>query len=102
MSTDKVTEVRARATFGEYGLYCDDKLVALIADHHLFVKPTAVATGHSGESWLAPTYPGAKDYYRVPASRLTDPAWSAQFVQRTADALPVRVPQSRKPSAKPR
>ncbi|KAA8884049.1 TfoX/Sxy family protein [Nocardia colli] len=113
MSTDKATvagileqleplDVRARAMFGEYGLYCDDKLVALIADDHLFVKPTAVATGYADESWLAPPYPGAKDYYRVPAPRLADTAWLGEFVQRTAEVLPVRVPKSRKPSAKPR
>ncbi|WP_159080226.1 hypothetical protein [Nocardia suismassiliense] len=39
---------------------------------------------------------------RVPAEGAADPAWLGEFVQRTADVLPVRLPQFRKPSAKPR
>ncbi|MFF3224424.1 hypothetical protein ACFYV7_16645 [Nocardia suismassiliense] len=39
---------------------------------------------------------------RVPAEGPADSAWLGEFVQRTADVLPVRLPESRKPSAKPR
>ena len=31
----------ARRMFGEYGLYCDGTLVALVCDDQLFLKPTA-------------------------------------------------------------
>jgi DNA transformation protein len=30
----------AKKMFGEYGLYCDGKIVALICDDQLFIKPT--------------------------------------------------------------
>lgn len=30
----------ARKMFGEYALYCDDKVVALVCDNSLFVTPT--------------------------------------------------------------
>ena len=33
--------VSARKMFGEFALYCDGKLVALICDDRLFLKPTA-------------------------------------------------------------
>ena len=33
-------EITYRKMFGEYGLYCDGKIVALICDEQLFVKPT--------------------------------------------------------------
>ncbi len=33
-------EVTFKKMFGEYGLYCGDKIVALICDNQLFVKPT--------------------------------------------------------------
>ena len=36
-------DVRARAMFGEYGLYCDEKIVGLICGDVLFVKPTEVS-----------------------------------------------------------
>jgi TfoX/Sxy family transcriptional regulator of competence genes len=34
-------EVSARKMFGEYGIYCDGKMVASVCDDQLFVKPTA-------------------------------------------------------------
>ncbi|RJT43728.1 TfoX/Sxy family protein [Legionella taurinensis] len=32
--------VYAKKMFGEYAIYCDDKVVALVCDDQLFVKPT--------------------------------------------------------------
>ena len=64
--------VRARAMFGEYGLYCDEKFVALICDDTLFVKPTAISDQFFTDADLAPPYPGAKDHYAVPAALLED------------------------------
>ena len=32
--------VTARKMFGEYALYCDDRLVALVCEDKLFIKPT--------------------------------------------------------------
>ncbi|WP_405162295.1 hypothetical protein OG203_39340 [Nocardia sp. NBC_01499] len=36
------------------------------------------------------------------APRSADSTWLGEFVPRSADQLPVRVPKPRKPSAKPR
>ena len=64
--------VRARAMFGEYGLYCDEKFVALICDDTLFVKPTTISDQFFTDVDLAPPYPGAKNHYAVPAALLED------------------------------
>lgn len=32
--------VSAKKMFGEYGIYCGEKIVALVCDDQLFVKPT--------------------------------------------------------------
>jgi TfoX/Sxy family transcriptional regulator of competence genes len=90
--------VRARAMFGEYGLYCDEKIVALICDETLFVKPTAVAGAFTDDAWLAPPYTRAKDYFAVPGERLDDREWLQAFIRATADALPA--PKPKKPRAK--
>jgi TfoX/Sxy family transcriptional regulator of competence genes len=37
-------KVRARKMFGEYALYCNEKVVALICDDELYVKITACIT----------------------------------------------------------
>ncbi|MGH2617831.1 MAG: TfoX/Sxy family protein [Thermomicrobiales bacterium] len=80
--------VRARAMFGEYGVYCDEKFVALICDDTLFVKPTAVGEEMFPEAEMAPPYPGAKDHYVVSDDRLHDAAWVQTVIARTAEQLP--------------
>ena len=80
--------VRAKAMFGEYALYCDEKVVALICDDTLFVKPTAISGEFLDESALAPPYPRAKDHYAVPGDRLEDRQWLQAFIVRTAGVLP--------------
>ena len=81
--------VRAHAMFGEYGLYCDEKFVALICDDTLFVKPTAIAAEYFAEDEMGPPYPGAKDHYVVSEERLDDSDWLQAVIARTSDALPV-------------
>ena len=34
--------IRARKMFGEYALYCDDRVVALVCDDQIFVKITSL------------------------------------------------------------
>ena len=76
--------VRARAMFGEYGLYCDEKIVALICDDTLFVKPTAIPDELFTTADLAPPYPGAKDYYVVHADQLEDRDWLQNVIARVS------------------
>ena len=65
-------DVVAKKLFGEYAVYCDGKLVALICDDSLFVKPTAPGRQLLGEVTEAPPYPGAKPYLAIPADRWDD------------------------------
>ncbi|SEL76250.1 TfoX/Sxy family protein [Rhodococcus maanshanensis] len=91
-------DVRARAMFGEYGLYCDEKMVALICDDTVFVKPSGVSDAYLDAVSLAPPYPGAKDHLAIPQERLDDTDWLHEFIQRTADVLPA--PKKKKPKAR--
>jgi len=51
----------AKRMFGEYGLYCEGKLVALACDDQLFVKVTEAGRAWPGDAVeLAPAYPSAK------------------------------------------
>lgn len=53
----------AKAMFGEYAVYADGKVVALVCDDRLYVKVHAVTEPLSSECDLAPPYPGAKPHY---------------------------------------
>ena len=49
-----------RKMFGEFGIYCNGKIVALVCDDQLFIKPTSAGKKYAGAINEAPPYPGAK------------------------------------------
>ena len=83
-------EVRARKMFGEYALYCDDKVVALVCDDTLYIKITEPGREFVGAHYAegAP-YPGAKPRMRIAEDLLDDRHWLSELIRLTADALPV-------------
>jgi|SRR6185369_13538754 len=86
--------------FGEYALYVDSKVVALICDGQLFLKPTLEGQRFLGKVKEAPPYPGAKNYYLI-GSELDDPDRLNAVLQITADALPKPKPKVSKPRPAP-
>ena len=55
----------SRRMFGEYALYLGTKVVALVCDDVLYVKPTPGALALVRDPVMAPPYPGAKNYIRL-------------------------------------
>jgi TfoX/Sxy family transcriptional regulator of competence genes len=91
----------ARKMFGEYGLYLDGKLVALVCDDQLFIKPTPGGRAMGG-STDAPPYPGAKPSLRIDPSRWDDARWLADLIATTAKELPAAKPKAKGPSGRSR
>jgi len=89
-------DTRARKMFGEYALYYHEKLVALICDDQLFMKPTTETTAFAQECTEAPAYPGSKNYLLVPEEKWEDREWLTTFIQETAAALPLPKPKKQK------
>lgn len=73
--------------FGEYAVYCDAKVVALICDNQLFVKITKSGTEFVGSIKQAPPYKGAKDHFLI-EEKLEDRNWLAQLITVTNNDLP--------------
>jgi DNA transformation protein and related proteins len=93
-----VPGVRAGKMFGEYALYCGDKVVALVCDDRLFVKitePGKVLVGRRYAEGFA--YPGAKASMLIGAEDLEDSDRLAELIRATATALPA--PKPKKPKA---
>ena len=90
-------EVSFRKMFGEYAVYCDSKVVALVCDDRLYVKQTAAGRAFIGDVVEAPPYDGAKPYFLI-EDRLDDRTWMANLVRLTAEELPA--PKPKKPKAK--
>lgn len=91
----KAGDVRARKMFGEYALYCDEKVVGLVCDNQLLLKPTAAGKKILGSPVEAPPYPGAKDYYLISDDLIEDRDELAALVRATADEVPLRKPKKR-------
>lgn len=83
-----VGDIRVRKMFGDYALYCDNKVVGLICNDELFIKYTdsgkRIAAGKYVEGRA---YPGAKPSMNVSES-LDDKEFITTLVRVTADSLP--------------
>lgn len=88
----------SRRMLGEYVLYLDGKVVALVCDDQLFLKPTAQGRTVLGAVSLAPPYPGAKGYFLL-ADELEDTERLREALLVTGRALPEPKPKRAKRSA---
>ena len=89
--------VRAQKMFGEYALYLDGKVIALVCDDQLFVKITEsgqVFVGDRYEEGLP--YKGAKPWILIPEELFDDRPWLSELVRITAEALPLPKPKKKK------
>lgn len=83
--------------FGEYALYCDGKVVALVCDNTLFVKITAPGKFFVGENYQeGPPYPGAKPYLIIDSAEIEDTDWLTELIQITTEHLPAPKPKKQK------
>ena len=87
-----VGEITAKKMFGEYGVYADGKLFALICDNNLFVKPTNAGRQFIGEVKEAPPYPGAKPSFLID-DKIEDRDWLSELIRITVEELPMPKPK---------
>lgn len=79
--------ISARKMFGEFAIYCGEKVVALVCDNQLFVKPTTGGKTLLGDPAEAPPYPGAKPHFLIDDG-LDDRETLSQLITITARELP--------------
>lgn len=89
-------EVSVKAMFGEYGVYCDGKFVALVCDDQFYIKPTDAGHTFAPDLPLGTPYPNAKPHPRVDGDLLEDADWISDLVRLTSNALPTPRPRKRK------
>lgn len=90
----EVGDVRARKMFGEYALYCENKVVALVCDDELFVKITEPGKKFAGKHYEEGfAYKGAKASMHISGDLLEDRKFICSLITITAKALPVPKPK---------
>ncbi len=88
--------IRSKKMFGEYAIYCDEKIVALACDDMLYIKPTDAGREFLDETHEAPPYPGAKNYLKVPEEKWEDREWLTELISQTAASLPLPKPTQKR------
>jgi hypothetical protein len=91
-------DVRARAMFGGYCLYCDNKPVALVCGETLYLKITAASDGRGLREDEA--YEGSRPHRVVGPDLIGKPEELQALVQATADELPLPKPKRPRASAR--
>ena len=81
--------------FGEYGVYSNGKIFALVCDNQLFIKPTAAGRDFIGEVVEAPPYPGAKLYFLI-EDQIENREWLNELIRVTVAELPEPKPKKKK------
>jgi TfoX/Sxy family transcriptional regulator of competence genes len=88
--------VRARKMFGDYALYCDEKVVGLVCENQLFIKYTVVGKKFAeGKYTPGFAYKGARESMNV-TDGIDDRDFITTLVRYTADALPIPKPKKKK------
>jgi TfoX/Sxy family transcriptional regulator of competence genes len=80
--------------FGEYGIYCDARIIGLICDNQFFLKITERGRALLPEVNEAPAYPGSKPYFVIDA--LEDKEALSAAVRAAYDELPAPKPKKKK------
>ena len=86
----KAGEVCARKMFGDYALYCDNKVVGLICDDCLYLKPLCPLEPllHDEDRQMQPPYEGGKPHYVI--TGVDDGDYLSLLVRTVAENLPAR------------
>ncbi|MBI5447202.1 MAG: TfoX/Sxy family protein [Gammaproteobacteria bacterium] len=88
--------VSTKKMFGEYGLYCNGRMVALICDDELFIKITSAGKAFVGDCPLKAPYKGAKPCFFISGERWDEHEWLSHLIKISAAELPVPKKKIRK------
>jgi TfoX/Sxy family transcriptional regulator of competence genes len=86
----------ARAMFGEYALYADGKVVALVCDDRLYVKILPASKDLESLCEKGEPYPGAKPHYIVEEGQLSTLGHLPALLIAVAKELPAKKKRGRK------
>jgi TfoX/Sxy family transcriptional regulator of competence genes len=80
--------VAIRKMFGEFGVFCDGRMVGVICDDRLFVKPTRAGRAFLGEVEEVSPFPRAKPYFLIAEERWDDADFMREVIRVTAAEVP--------------
>jgi DNA transformation protein len=98
-----IDSISARKMFGEYALYAEGKVVALVCDDSLFVKTTDEGKKFVGKHYKeGEAYPGAKPSMCIDEDLIDDREWLTELIDITAKYAPAPKPKKKSVTKKTR
>lgn len=85
---------RVRAMFGEYAIYYEEKVVALLCDNTLFAKISENNKKFLGNNKTGPAYPGSKNFYIITEEQIQTPKFLQTIFKNISTSLPKKVKKS--------
>ncbi len=82
-------DIRSRKMFGEYAIYCNEKVVAFVCDDKLFLKPVPEVRTLIKDLIEAPAYPGSKNYFLISEDYWDDADYLSMLIKITASVVPL-------------
>mgnify|MGYP000694684835 CR=1 FL=1 len=79
----------------DVGPVSDEKVVALVCDNQLFVKPTEAGRVFIGDVTEAPAYEGSKNFFLI-GDEIDDNEWLTELIRRTEQSLQKPKPRRKK------
>ena len=92
--------ISARAMFGEYALYADGKVVALVCDNLLYVKILPASQELERQCEKGEPYPRAKPHYIVEEGQLTTVENLPGILLAVAESLPEKKKKAKKKTSR--
>ncbi len=90
-------EITYKKMFGEYGIYCNEKIVGVICDNQFFVKKTEAGAAVYPNCEEAAPYTNAKAHFVI--DNVDDRQLMAKFISATYNELPIPKPKRKKKQA---
>ncbi|MDY0102015.1 MAG: TfoX/Sxy family protein [Lentimicrobium sp.] len=88
-------QITYRSMFGEYAVFADGKIFALVCDNKLFIKPTDGGRSFIKDVVEASPYPGAKSSFLI-GDKIDDREWLSELVRISLPELPAPKPKKSK------
>jgi TfoX/Sxy family transcriptional regulator of competence genes len=88
-------EITYRHMFGGTTLYVNNKVVGLICNNQLFVKPTEAGRAYIGLVVEAPPYDGARNSFLIEEA-IENSEWLTELLVITENALPAPKPKKKR------
>lgn len=92
--------ISTKRMFGEYAIYFDKKVVALVCDNTFFLKINSQTTSEleklKTKLKTAPAYPGSKDYYIVDEDIFETKKVFLNLLETCAEEVELKTPKKKK------